>query len=82
MPKYVPKKGHIIEIEFWDHADGDTALQFKTWGRFLKEDEISYTIATWTYSDQRLVAIYEDTDVVRYTILKSTVTGIRKLGVG
>ena len=83
MPKYIPRKGDIIEIEFWDHMeDHDDACLFKIWGRLYRETAMTYSVMTWGFADPNESGLDEGSCVRRFTILKSTVTGIRKLGEG
>ncbi len=80
MSKY--RKGDIVELEFWDHADGEEPLLFKMWGRYVRGDRLSITLAKWTYSDQKEADRCTDDNVEATTILKSTIVSQRKLGRG
>ncbi len=73
-----PRKGDIVEVEFWDHTGGDEPLLFKVWGRLAKVTKLSYNIHHWAYANPE---DYESNDpnIEQVSILKRAVVHIWKL---
>ena len=69
------RKGDLVEIEFWDHADGDRAFLFKIWGKLHKVTKLAYTVCVWANVNPKDPDELEE----RRTIVRSAVTKIHKL---
>ena len=41
---YKPKKGHVVEVEFWDHSEGDDPIKFVVYGRVQSARGKSITV--------------------------------------
>ena len=73
------RKGDIVEVEFWDHADGPVPVKFKVWGRLRSVSKLAYTIYVWTYASPKEQELYDDDNVEQRTIVRTAVTKIKKL---
>ncbi len=73
------RKGDIILVTFFDHAEGTDHFEFTTYGRVLSQSKLSIVICGWHYSDLKKAASVDDSNVIVHTILKSTITKIKRL---
>lgn len=73
------KLGDIVEIEFRDHAEGDTTLVFCVWGRLVKRTRTDLVIAVWDYSVPGRRRDLADPNVATYTIARDAVLASRVL---
>ena len=79
MPKNTALKYHLVEIEFYDHAEikGDRNPEpclCKLFGCLFKEDDVCYYVATWVTGGDPLG---EDSHL--FAVLKSAVIEIKKI---
>ena len=75
------RRGQIVEVTFLDHVEGDgVPLEFVVFGRLLSIDQTSLTVASWTYSSPRAKQCPADPNIKSFTILRSTVKSLHRLG--
>ncbi len=83
--KYRPDIGDIVEIQFYDHVSGgayrtEVPMDFTVWGRIQKIGHVAYLIHSWAFTDPNHEDWGHADNVTAFTIVKSTVISIRKIG--
>ena len=75
MAKPRVREGEIVQVVFWDHAEGsDDVLRFEVFGRVVKVGKRHYTIDSWGYADGQAVDRESERDNLKtFNILKSAV---------
>lgn len=73
------RKNWIVEIVFFDHAEGDESFEFVAFGRVVWQTKKDLTIACWTYTDPSHKVKLDDYNVHLYTIVKSAIKSVRQL---
>lgn len=69
--------GQVYEVTFLDHVEGgDEPIEFVVYGRLVDARSRSLTIDSWAYADLMLPF---DSNVVRYTIVRSSVTKLVRM---
>lgn len=72
------RRGQIVEVIFWDHAEGATK-RFKcaAFGRVGKIERETIYLDAWTFASPRRA--YERENVTRFAIIRSTIETITRL---
>ena len=74
--------GWIVHVCFDDHCeDGEQPIRFDVWGRVAKVTRKYVVIVCWGYDDASM-DLNDDSNIKRYTILRSAIVSIRKLRAG
>ncbi len=80
MLKKLPKRGDIVHVVFYDHADFEATeltgdpLRFEAFGRLVEESPLDYRIATW-----HTPSSVADPNGEYYSIIKGAIESIRVL---
>lgn len=75
------RKGQIIACHFLDHVeDSREPLPFVVWGRLVRADRQSITIASWDYENGKARGM-KDENRKLWTIVRTCITRIEQLAV-
>jgi hypothetical protein len=73
---YIPRRGHIVAVEFFDHVNGaDEALHFVVYGRIASTTRRVISLDSWDYAEDAAF----DGNVERHTIVRAAITKITRL---
>ena len=69
------KPGQIARIQFLDRVEGDDEpCEFEVFGRVIKQDKRSTTVASWAFADERNRA--DDNNVTSFCIVNKAIKKI------
>lgn len=75
------KPGDLIEVRFYDHAEGyDEVADITAVGKLVDETEIQYRLDSWYPSDPKAKRKKGRNDRTTYVVVKGAVKHVRRIG--
>lgn len=79
-PKKAPSPGDIVQVRFYDHAEGyDRVADITAVGRLVDEDDVQYRIDGWFPTDTDEKRKKGRNDRTTWVIVKGAIIDMRRL---
>ena len=70
------RRGHIVEVDFEDHAEGQKSMRFVVYGRIISLTRKAISVECWGYRNKRAK---RDLNSQTYTIVRGAIHSITRL---